>query len=283
MYIDPNPYSPEVVLPFALWTIMIFILGTCLGSFLNVCIWRMPRDESIVNPPSSCPKCGHRLAWYENFPIIGWLSLRGKCKSCKEPISIQYLLMELLVGILFLGVWFKVYYSHEYLTVLVPYLLVTSFVVTTFFIDIKHYIIPNETTYFTMIAGLVCAAVYPELWPAAVWWRALIQSAVCMGIGYGLLYIFAYVGKKVFKQEALGGGDVKYIAAISAMLGLKCAFFSLLIGSIFGTFIGIGLMVFKKKGVKTVIPFGPYLALATYAWILVGDRMTNWYFSFIQQ
>lgn len=279
MYIDPNPYPTDIVLGFPIWTFFVFVIGACFGSFLNVCIWRMPRGESIVSPPSSCPKCGHSLGWYENFPIIGWLLLRGKCKSCKQPISIQYLLMEILVGLMFIAVWFKVTYYHEYLTALIPYLIASSFVVTTFFIDLKHYIIPNETTYFTMIAGLICAAFLPELWPANVWWRSLLQSAICLVVAYAFLAGFAFVGKKLLKQDALGGGDVKYVAAISALLGLKCAFFTLLIGSVLGTIVGCIIMARKKEGVKTVIAFGPYLAVGTYIWILVGDTLTQWYFN----
>jgi len=288
MHIDPTPYSAEIIFGFPFWTVFAFIIGTCMGSFLNVCIWRIPRDESIVSPPSSCPKCGHRLAIYENCPIIGWLALRGKCKSCRQPISIQYLLMELLVGIMFTAVWLKVYYNHEYLTALIPYSIVTSLVVTTFFIDIKHYIIPNETTYFTMLAGLICAAAIPELWaipeviPSPLWWQALIMSAVSLIIGYGLLDLFARAGRRIFKQEALGWGDVKYMGAISAILGLKCAFFTLLVGSVLGTIIGVGMMVTKKKDAKTAIPFGPYLAVATYLWVLVGENLTQWYFALTQ-
>ena len=282
MYIDPNPYSAEIVFAHPVWTVLVFIVGTCFGSFLNVCIWRMPRGESIVSPPSNCPKCGHKLGWYENFPIFGWLILRGKCQSCKQPISIQYLLMELLVGIMFLAIWFKVNYYHEYLSILIPYFIATSLVVTTFFIDLKHFIIPNETTYTTMVAGLICAAVLPELWPATVWWQALLQSAICMVVAYVLLVCFAFVGKKVFKQEALGGGDVKYMTAISALLGLKCAFFTLLIGSLFGTIVGVAIMILQKKDGKTTIAFGPYLAVATYIWILAGETITQWYFGFTQ-
>ncbi len=275
------PHGFEIL--FWFWTITTFIVGTCIGSFLNVCIWRIPRGESIVSPPSHCPKCNHKLAWFENFPIFGWLILGGKCRKCKLPISPQYILMEILTGLMFVGVWLKVYYTQQPIFTLFPYLIVTSLVITTFFIDLKHYIIPNETTYFTMIAGLIIAAVFPQFWDTTVWWRALLQSAISMSIGYLALGAFAKVGEWTFKKDALGWGDVKYIAAISAILGLNCAFFTVLIGSILGTIFGVGAMVLFKKSSKTVIPFGPYLVAATYIWILAGTEISNWYFSLIHR
>ena len=279
MYIESAPYPFEVEAALPLWIVMIFIVGACMGSFLNVCIWRIPREESIVHPPSRCPKCGHRLAWFENFPIFGWLLLRGKCRSCRSPISVQYLLMEILVGLLFSGVAVKVYSVHEPLIMLIPYFVATSLVVTTFFIDIRHYIIPNLTTYPAMLAGLILAAVFPEYWGFELWWQGLAASFISLAAVYLLLAAFAYIGEKIFKQEALGGGDVKYMAAVSALLGLKCAFFTILLGSVTGSVFGLVMMAVKKKKMNVSIPLGPFLATATYIWILCGDRFFEWYFS----
>jgi len=275
MYIDPNPYSPEIVLAFPFWCVVVSIFGACVGSFLNVCIWRIPRNESVVNPPSSCPNCGHQLGWYENFPVVGWLVLRGKCKSCRQPISIQYLLMELLVALMFFAVWFKVYVNHEYLTALIPYFIITSLVITTFFIDLKHHIIPNVTLYPAMCAGLTCAALLPELWAATTWWQALAQSVASMLLGGGAVGLLKLVGHRLFKCEIISCGGVGYIAAISAVLGIKCAVFSFLIGGAAAIIVVAGLKILNSRK-HGATPFGSYMSVATYIWILGDVYITQW-------
>jgi leader peptidase (prepilin peptidase)/N-methyltransferase len=269
------PFSPEIM---PVWHVMVFVLGTCLGSFLNVCIWRIPRGESVVTAPSHCPKCGHQIRWYENIPLISWLALRGKCSSCKAPITPRYFFVELLTGILFYILFFKVTFDNQPLPVLVVYLGMALLIVTTSFIDIEHRLIPDKTTYPAMLLGLITAVIFPEIWGTAsrVW--ALVFSLAGLSISAAALALFAMFGKMLFKVEALGWGDVKYLAAVGACLGLKASFFTVLFGSIAGTLAGIIIMIVKKKGLKTAIPFGPFLAAGTYVWMVYGERLMQLYF-----
>jgi leader peptidase (prepilin peptidase)/N-methyltransferase len=272
MSVPPYPY-PFLPVLMPMWHVVAFILGACIGSFLNVCIWRIPRDESVIMPPSHCPKCDYEIPLYDNIPLLSWLILRGKCRKCHAPISIRYFLVELLTGCLFYGVWLRVVLYHAPLTLLLPYFLVTMLVVTTIFIDAEHYIIPNETTYPVMFIGIGLSFAFPEIMGQTSRWGALTFS--CAGVVGGIvgLGLFAIIGTLVFKKEALGWGDVKYLGAIGACLGLPAVFFTVLIGSMAGAFAGLLVIIFKKGKLKTAIPFGPYLAGASYLWILAGPEM----------
>jgi leader peptidase (prepilin peptidase)/N-methyltransferase len=265
------------------------MLGLCVGSFLNVCIWRIPRGESVVSPPSHCPGCDREIRWYENIPLLSWLVLRGKCSGCGKPISIRYFFVELLTGIMFLSVWFRAIqlgYSL-YDKNIVHYLAVTFiavvFVILTAFIDWEHRIIPNKITYPVLLAGIASAALFPDLWPRAGGSRWLACSFACASSAvWGIiLALFAYAGKMIFKKDALGWGDVKYMAAAAALFGPVGAFFILFTGSLAGSAAGIALVAFKKGKMKTGIPFGPFLAAATYLWILCGNEAVRAYSEFI--
>ena len=264
------PFIPELM-PF--WYVMSFILGTCIGSFLNVVIYRVPAEMSLSTPASHCPKCKKDIPWYLNIPLMSWLLLRGKCANCGCSIPIRYFLVELLVGILFLLVFAKVIFYHEPIEILIVYFGLTMLVVTTVFIDLEHQIIPDKTTYPAMILGLVAAAAFPVIWNTGSHWRALLQSAICFAASGGLLALFAIIGSKIFKRDALGWGDVKYIAAIGACLGGRAAYFTLLFGALSGSIVGIALMAVKKKDFKGAIPFGPFLATGTYLWILFDNEI----------
>lgn len=259
------PLIPELM-PF--WYLMSFILGTCIGSYLNVVIYRVPAEMSLSTPGSHCPKCKKEIQWYQNIPLISWLVLRGKCANCACNIPIRYFMIELLTGVLFLLVFGKVIFYHEPIEILIVYFGLTMLIVTTVFIDFEHQIIPDKTTYPAMILGLVAAVVFPAIWNTNSHWRALIQSGICFAASGGLLALFAIVGSKIFKRDALGWGDVKYIAAIGACLGGRSAYFTLLFGALSGSIVGIALMAAKKKDFKGAIPFGPFLATGTYIWIL---------------
>ncbi|MCF6177536.1 MAG: prepilin peptidase [Victivallaceae bacterium] len=278
------PFLPQMM---PLWHIIVFMVGTCIGSFLNVCIWRIPRGESIVSPPSRCPKCGHELPWYENIPLFSWLALRGKCSSCSTAITSRYFFVELLTGMLFFILWFKIVFDRQPLTLALVYLPVTALIITTIFIDIKHFIIPNLTTFPLMIVGMVLAVAFPQNWKVfgffpevtdyASHFYALGFSIASMAIGYGTMALLAIFGKMIFKRDALGWGDVKYIAAIGACIGLKACFFSLLFGSLFGALFGVIMVMRKKANGKTALPFGPFLAVGTYVWMFYGERLTYLY------
>lgn len=262
-----------------LWQVMSFVFGACIGSFLNVCIWRIPRGESIVSVPSHCPKCGHDIRWHENIPLLSWLVLRGKCAKCRGGVSPRYFLVELLTGILFYLLFLKVVSSRQPPPVLIVYYGMTMLVVATVFIDFAHGIIPDKTTYPAMLLGVVTAVAFPEIWSTASRIEAFLFSVAGLSVSAAALTLIAYAGKLIFKAEALGWGDVKYLAAVGACLGLRATFFSVLAGSLLGSLAGIALMLIRKKGLRMSIAFGPYLALGTYVWMLYGERLTRLYFN----
>lgn len=269
------PLYPDLLI---FWSVGVFVLGCCIGSFLNVCIWRMPRGESIVTAPSHCPNCNHDIAWYENIPLLSWLCLRGKCSSCKAPITFRYFFVELMTGILFFLLFYKVVYDHQPIGILVVYFGMTMLVVTTIFIDYKHFIIPDRTTYPAIVLGIATAIIFPETWNIQGRLAAGTWSVLSMLISGGIMALLAIAGKLVFKMEALGWGDVKYIAAVGACLGPLACFFSLLFGSIAGALAGLLIILLRRGGLKSAIPFGPFLAAGTFIWMFYGERLTAAYF-----
>ena len=280
-----EPLFNESLIP--IWTVFLFVFGLCVGSFLNVCIWRLPRNESIVSPGSHCPKCDHELSWYENLPLLSWLCLRGRCRKCRNPITIRYFLVELLTGILFLGVWYRVLSLHFSFNIFLGFLsaclVVTILTILTAFIDYEHFIIPNKITYPVLIYGLIAAPVFPGLWPGESRWQSFALACASVTVCGGELVIMAIIGKKIFKQDALGWGDVKYIAALAAVLGPFACFFTLLTGSIIGAGAGLVFIIAKKKKLRSPIPFGVCLAIGTYLWIICGFEALKIYLSFSKE
>jgi leader peptidase (prepilin peptidase)/N-methyltransferase len=271
----PYPFSPDVM---PVWHVMVFVLGACIGSFLNVCIWRIPRDESIVTAPSHCPKCGHGIAWYENIPLLSWVCLGGKCSKCKSPITFRYFFVELLTAVLFYILFYKVTLDHQPLSVLIVYYGMTMLIVTTIFIDIEHFLIPDKTTYPVILLGVAASLAFPDIWGSSTTRQmSLVLSMSGLLIGGGVMALLAIFGKMLFKVEALGWGDVKYIAATGACLGLKACFFTVFFGSLTGAAAGVGLLLFKRGSLKTAIPFGPFLAAGTFIWMFYGERLTLLY------
>lgn len=266
---------------FWFWSVVVFIFGSCIGSFLNVCIWRIPRDESLISPSSHCPKCGHSLSWFENIPLFSWLCLGGRCGKCRESISFRYFFVELFTALLFLLVWFKVVSLLQPLTILSVYFVMTMLVVTTIFIDAEHFIIPNETTYPALAAGLIFSLAFPEIWNTHSRISALMCSSAGLVFGAGIFAVFAIAGKMIFKREALGWGDVKYLGAAGACLGASACFFIVLFASLMGAVAGLLLIACGKGKLKSAIPFGPYLAVATYFWIVCGNKIVFWYISML--
>jgi leader peptidase (prepilin peptidase)/N-methyltransferase len=270
------PFLPEMM---PMWHLTVLAVGACIGSFLNVCIWRIPRGESVVSPPSHCPQCGHHLPWYENLPLISWLALRGRCRHCHGAISPRYLAVEMLTAAMFEVVWLRIVLGGLPLTLAPLWFMVTMLVILTLFIDAKHFIIPNEITYPAAILGLAMAWYWPQHWPPfpATRWLALGQSALGLVGGVGGLAIAAVIGRRIFRREALGWGDVKYLGAVGACLGLFACFFVVLIGSLFGSAVGLAMIGCRRKRLHGSIPFGPYLAVATWLWVLAGPEMVRGY------
>ncbi len=277
----PDYFSYTFLIFLSIW---IFGIGACVGSFLNVVIWRMPRGKSIVSPPSHCPQCQHKLAWFENIPVISWCFLRGKCRSCKLPISVKYPLGELLTAFLYLLIWGKVILNNEPLFFAFNYLSVTFFLIAVFFIDRSHRIIPNKLTYTMMIFGLIFSTIFPQvtyLTYASTPFYGFLCSLGGLLVGGLFFGVLAVLGELIFKKEALGWGDVKFLAAVGATLGLPGIFFTVFFGSMFGSLYGMLLIIFKRGTMKTFIPFGVFLVIGTLIWILGGQFIVDQYNIFL--
>ena len=197
-YLDPNVWA---AVPFHFWSGASFVLGCIVGSFLNVCIHRMPRGENLIRPPSHCPQCGYRIPWYLNVPLVTWLYLRGKCANCRAPISIRYFLVELLTGLLFVACWLS-FGRHSVLLALAYCLLLAGFIVATF-IDLEHFIIPDEITLGGIVAGFVCSFGVPELHLQTTPAPALRESFVGIVVGAGMIYLILRIGKLLFGKQRL--------------------------------------------------------------------------------
>ena len=263
---------------FATW------FGACVGSFLNVCIYRIPRDESVVTPRSHCPHCNTLIPWYLNIPVVSWLCLRGKCASCKGPIAFRYTLVELLTAMIFLAVFMKwaapaavhmLPISHP-LIIPIYWLFLAGLILGTF-VDFEHFIIPDSVTIGGMVAGPILSALVPTLHGQELWWKGLLSSGIGLAVGFGVLYAVARIGTKAFKKEAMGFGDVKLMGAIGAFLGWKAVLFTVFASSLLGSIGGILLMLFGGVKLQSRIPFGPYISAAAAIWIFWGQALTHAY------
>lgn len=231
------------------------VFGLIIGSFLNVCIYRIPRDKSIVWPPSSCPGCNARIKWYDNIPVLSYLWLRGKCRSCKQPISLQYPVVELLTGALtVLFVWRFGLSVWTFVTVAAVYALIILSV-----IDLELMIIPDRFSLGLIVLGLAFAWANPNF--SGVWWQKELSSLLGAGVGlFGVLAI-ALIGTWMFKKEAMGGGDVKLMGGVGAFIGWEGVITTVVFASFFGLVYALFLMIFKGKKGGDAIPFGPFLSL----------------------
>lgn len=248
-----------------LWLTYSFILGACLGSFANVVIYRLPKGESVVKPRSRCYSCGKSLEWKYNIPIFAWILLRGKCGYCKVPFSIRYPLVELLMAVLFSLVYF---YSPDPIT-MIEYWIFVFGLVTCSFIDFDHMILPNEFTLSGIVIGVVGSLLNPN--------RDVASSLLGVLAGGGSLWLTAYAYFIVTKQDGMGGGDIKLLAWIGAILGWRSIPFVIMSSAIIGSVIGLIVARRTKTGLKTVIPFGPYLALGAILYMFGGEAFANWY------
>lgn len=261
------------------FSILVFWFGACIGSFLNVCIYRIPRDESVVRPRSHCPHCGRLIAWYDNIPLVSYLLLRARCRGCSGYISPRYFLVELLTAALFTLIWLK--YG---LTLQTPvYWLVISGLILGTFVDFEHMIIPDRVTVGGMAIGLACSIVFPSLHGGDTWRQGVISSLIGLALGVGLLWTVAILGKAVFKKDAMGFGDVKLLGALGAFLGWQAVLFTVFLSSLIGSLVGIWLIVSGRKAWQSRIPYGPYLALGAVVWILWGVAWVELYLNWLGQ
>ena len=344
--------------PFHFWSVVFFVFGSMVGSFLNVCIYRMPLGLSVVSPPSHCPHCKYSIPWFLNMPLATWLLLRGKCKSCGAPISPRYLGVELLTGIAFLGCWLA--FGHQSAWLALVYGLFLSGLIVATFIDFEHFIIPDEITIGGAVVGFICSMLFPALHAEESVKAAIIKSLIGIAVGAGVIYLILRAGKLMFgkqrvelpadtgivfsetavhlpdkdipyeelfyrqsdvitmhartlelidrgyqdvlvrlspkrlyigdeelepekvphmeavsteivlPREAMGFGDVKFMAAIGAFLGWQSTVFSLMVSSMIGSLVGITLIVIGRREWSSRLPYGPYIAMAAAIWVFLS-------------
>jgi len=356
-------FDPEVWarVPFHFWSLVFFVFGCNIGSFLNVCIHRMPLGQSIVSPPSHCPHCKYSIPWYLNIPLVTWLWLGGKCRNCRAPISGRYFLVELLTGVVFLACWLV--FGRESAWLALVYCLFLAGLIVATFIDFEHFIIPDEITIGGMVVGFVVSLALWRLQGENTLVGAAKESLIGIGAGAGVVYAILRMGKLLFgrqrievpesgkvifsetgvyvgdeeipyeelfyrrsdvitlhaetveladrcyrdvlirltpqklkigedefdpeqvpyleaasreivvPREAMGFGDVKFMGAIGAFLGWQSVVFSLMVSSVIGSAVGLGLILIRKREWSSRLPYGPYLALAAAIWIFGGHHI----------
>jgi leader peptidase (prepilin peptidase) / N-methyltransferase len=245
-----------------------FILGACIGSFLNVVIYRIPADESIVSPGSRCPQCAAAIRWYQNVPIVSWILLRGRCASCDVGISVRYPLVEALTGALFV----LVFLAFEVQSATLVYWIFVAALVAITFIDLDHQIIPDVISLPGIPAGFIASFFVP--------WVSWSDSLIGIALGGGSLYLVAAGYELLTKKEGMGGGDIKLLAMIGAFLGWQAVLPVIFFSSLIGSLIGVPLMLIKKADGRLAIPFGPFLALGGVVYLLWGRQIIHWYLSF---
>lgn len=358
-----NIFEPHnwAVVPFHFWSLVFFTFGCMIGSFLNVCIYRMPLDLSVVTPPSHCPHCKYSIPFYLNVPLLTWLSLRGKCKNCGAPISPRYFAVELLTGVAFLACWLA--FGHQSPWTAAVYCLFLAGLITATFIDFEHFIIPDEITIGGAVVGFMISIFVPQLHGVQKWSEGAVLGLLGIAVGGGIVYTVLRLGKLLFgrqkiklppgtkvvftetalclpdqeipyeeifyrksdaivleaqrmelidrsypaaklslsptvlkigdetidpetvpqievvcsevvlPREAMGLGDVKFMAAIGAFTGWQGTVFSLMASSLIGSVVGIALIVARKREWSSRMPYGPYIALAAVIWIFGGNKL----------
>jgi leader peptidase (prepilin peptidase) / N-methyltransferase len=365
MLVSPFDSHAWAAVPFHFWSVAFFVFGSMVGSFLNVCIHRLPLGQSIVSPPSHCPHCQYSIPWYLNVPLVTWLYLRGKCRNCGAPISVRYFLVELLTAVTFLACWLA--FGEQSAALALVYAIVLAGLISATFIDFEHMIIPDEITVGGMVVGFACSFLLPSLQGQVSPAGGLRQSLLGMAVGGGIIYLIVRAGKLAFgrqkvalppdskvifsetalhlpdgeipyeeifyrksdairlqartlelvdrcykdvrvwltqgslridkeelnpedvsymevaceeivlPREAMGLGDVKFMAAIGAFLGWKAVLFSLMLSCILGAMVGVILIVLRRREWSSRLPFGPYIALAAAIWIFGGKGVVCWW------
>jgi len=265
-------------MPFWLGAAIVFVYGAVVGSFLNVLICRLPAEESIVFPASHCPKCKAKLKFWDLIPLLSFLALRRKCRYCGSPISWRYFGVELLTAAVFVGLYWRYQFRLEFF----GFALLSGALIAAFFIDLEHWIIPDQISFFGMALGVVMdiaglVAHKHELWRIPVPFASLdipmlasIPSLVGCG---GIFYVIAAVGEKIFKKEAMGGGDVKLAAAIGANLLFPKAMVAFFVAIFVGALIGVVLLVARRKSGKDPVPFGPMMVAGVFAVLLAYPQL----------
>mgnify|MGYP001564200396 CR=1 FL=1 len=249
--------------------IFVFTFGLIVGSFLNVCIFRMPREQSVVKPRSFCPHCKKTVKWYDNIPLLSYALLGGACRFCKKKISFQYFIVELVTGLFFASLYHAFGLSWPFLIYLI---FVCALTVATF-VDFNFRIIPDEISVGGIVVGLLISFAYPRLHNEGSHFLGLYRSFLGVIIGGGIIWLTGIIGDFVFKKETMGGGDVKLLAMIGAFLGWQMALLTFFIAPFFGSVVGI---IIKLKTKSSLIAYGPYLSLASIVVLFWGNNILNW-------
>jgi leader peptidase (prepilin peptidase)/N-methyltransferase len=243
---------------------ILVLLGLALGSFLNVCIHRLPRGESLNSPPSRCPHCDYRLRWSDNIPLVSYAWLGGRCRQCRARISVRYPIVELITMALFVahGAVFG------WTPLLVPRVVFACAMVVLFAIDLEHHLLPNVITLPGIAVGLIASAVLPP---------GIVDALIGVLIGGGVLWLIGEAYFRYSGHEGMGGGDVKMLAMIGAFLGWKLVLVTLVLSSVLGSVIGLIVIAARKGGLKYALPYGTFLALGALVASLAGEAIVNWY------
>jgi len=248
--------------------IPIFILGLIVGSFSNVCIYRIPRNKSIIYPASHCPKCRSNISAKDNIPLLSFILLKGRCRNCKSKISIQYPVVEFLSGLIYLIIYLVYGLSVQTLI----YIILSSALIIIAFIDLNEQIVPDVISLPGIVIGFILSFFVPYI--------SFINSALGVFVGGGIILVIGLAGSLIFKKEAMGGGDVKLAAMIGAFLGWRYIIISLFLGFFLGALAGIFLIMAKIKSREDVVPFGPFIVLGSMITLLWGEKIITWYIGF---
>ncbi|MSU54431.1 MAG: prepilin peptidase [Candidatus Staskawiczbacteria bacterium] len=251
--------------PFTIFNLFIFLFGLCVGSFLNVVIFRLEKEESFVTGRSHCPKCRHQLIWLDLIPVFSFLFLKGKCRYCSQKISWQYPAVEMATGLLFVLIFLATPYN---LISILFLLYIVSFLIVIFIYDLKHYLIPDKI----LFPAIIISFLYQAIFHTSAMGNYLMASAIACGF---LLAIFL-----VSKGQWMGFGDVKLAILLGFLIGFPNILLGLFLSFFFGAILGIILMSFKKCGLKSEIPFAPFLILGTLTAMFFGSEIIQWYFQF---
>ena len=246
-------------MPEAFLGAFLFILGSIIGSFLNVCIYRMPKEESVVRPRSHCRYCRKIIAWYDNIPLLSFFLLKGRCRHCKKKISWRYFWVELITAFTLVFLWKKFGLSWQ----LPAYFAFASSLIVITFIDLDYMLIPDLITLPGVGLGLLVGSLN----------TSFLESFGGIAVGGGLFLAIAYIGQIIIKREVLGLGDVKMMAMVGAFLGIINTFITIFLASMIGSLIGIMLIVLKKKSRRDEIPFGPFLSLGALLTLIWGEHI----------
>ena len=250
-------------------TVFAFLFGAVVGSFLNVCIHRLPRGQSIVTPRSRCPACGTPIRAVDNIPLLSFTLLRGRCRACGNPISWRYPVVEALTGFLFAETvgQFGVTLQAAFLLLFLCGLVVASF------IDLDHQIIPNAITLPGIPLGLLAGLLLGD--------PPLLERVLGTLVGAGFLYLVLFYAGALYGQDAMGEGDLNLIALVGAFLGWKAVALTILLGCLSGSAVGLALIAARRLGRRQHIPFGPFLSLGAVVALFWGERLIAWYLSLV--